>query len=141
MADRVRAGLQAIQAIEHRQRFIGRRTPAHRDVEQPPRFLSVTSLERGDTAMEQFLGLALQLGQRATSPLDVGTSPWVTTIEKERPRPDVDRLFVLGREIVIEAGQEELLDLRVPIQLPSSVVRVRRTGRQRIGHGWKVGEL
>jgi hypothetical protein len=42
-------------------------------------------------------------------------------IEEERARPDIDRLFVLRGEVVIEAGEEQLFDLGVAIGLRRGV--------------------
>jgi hypothetical protein len=39
----------------------------------------------------------------------------VASIEKEGAGPDVDGLLVLRGEVVVQTGEEELLDLRVAI--------------------------
>ena len=75
--------------------------------------------------MQQFLGLTLPLGDGAARALDVGTRARMAAIEKERTRPDVDRLIVLRRKVVIEADQQELFDLRVAIRAQRWIVRVR----------------
>jgi hypothetical protein len=59
--------------------------------------------------------VALPLGQAAPRPIDVRASARVTPIEKERSRPDVDRALVSSSEVMIEAGQQQLLDFRVAI--------------------------
>ena len=59
--------------------------------------------------------LALPLGLRAARPLDVGARAIVMPIEKQHARPEVDGLFVVAGEVLVEAGEQELLDPRVAI--------------------------
>ena len=105
-----------------------------RRLQQPARLVAVAALERRDAGLQQLFGFALPLGQRAARPLDVRARPRVAAIEKQRARPDVDGLVVLGGEVVIEAGEQELLDLRVAIRIRRGVVRARAVGAKRIGH-------
>ena len=72
--------------------------------------------------MQQLFGLALPLGQRAARALDVGAGAAVAAVEEDDARPDVDRLLVVAGEVVVEAGEQELLDVGV-------AVRIRRVGR------------
>ncbi len=65
--------------------------------------------------MRQLFGFALPLGEGAPRPIDVRARTGVAAIEKQHAAPHVDRRFVLRREIVIQAGEEQLLDLRVVI--------------------------
>jgi hypothetical protein len=46
-------------------------------------------------------------------------------VEEQRARPDVDGLLILRGELVVEADEKELLDLRVAIDGGRIVVRGR----------------
>ena len=48
--------------------------------------------------------------------LTSGASAGVAAVEKERAAPDVDRELVARGEIVVEADEQQLLDLRVAIR-------------------------
>jgi hypothetical protein len=62
--------------------------------------------------MQQFLRLALPLGDRASRALDVRAGTVVIALEKHHARPDVDRVLVFSREVMIETGDEQLFDAR-----------------------------
>jgi hypothetical protein len=100
----------------------------HGRLEQPARLVAFPALEGGDAVVEQFLGFAQPFGERRSGALDIGARPRVAAIQEQCARPDVDRLFVLGREVVIEADQQQLLDLRVAFRA-GRAVRGRATGR------------
>ena len=85
-------------------------------------------MEGRDAVLQQLFGLALPLGQRAARAFDVGAGTRVVAIEKQRARPDVDRLFVLAGEVVIEAGEQQLLDLGFAIRFRHGLV-ARAWGR------------
>ena len=72
--------------------------------------------------MQQLVALALLLGQRVARALDIGTRAPVAAFEKRDPRPDVDRLFVVTAEILIETRQQEFLDARGTIGLAQRTV-------------------
>ena len=55
--------------------------------------------------MQQFLRLALPLGNRASRAIDVGARAIVVALEKDYTRPDIDGLFVISGEVVIESGE------------------------------------
>ena len=74
--------------------------------------------------MQQFLGLALLFGQRAPGTLDVCARPRVLAIQKERASPDVDRLIVVGCEVMIEPAQQQTLNLGVALRRPFDRGRV-----------------
>src|SRR5204862_7187997 len=59
--------------------------------------------------------LALALRHSAPRPLDVRARPRMAAVQKQRTRPDVDGVLILGCEVMVEADQQELLDLRVAI--------------------------
>src|SRR5439155_15039906 len=103
--------VEAIQALEKGQRIFRRRAGVDGGLQQAPRFLAVAAVEGRDAGLQQLLRLALPLGERAARALDVGARPRVAAIEKQRAGPHVDGLFVLRREVVIEAGEKKLLDL------------------------------
>ena len=106
-----RRGTEAIDAREKRERHFVRPAPLHSRVQHLPRSLDLSALERRDAVVEQLLGFALPLGQRAPGALDVGARPRVLAIQEQRARPDVDRLGVVERKILIEAAEKQALDL------------------------------
>jgi hypothetical protein len=56
----------------------------------------------------------------------------MAAVEKQRAGPDVDRLFELGREVVVKAGEQQLLDLGVPILVRRGIDLARSIGRKRL---------
>ena len=124
-------------AARARERVVERRAAVDRGLQQAPRLAAVAALERRDAALQQLLGLPLPLGQRAARPLDVRAGARVAAIEKQRARPDVDRVLVVRGEVVIEAGEQQLLDLRVAIRVRRGVERAwrRRCEADRIMRG------
>jgi hypothetical protein len=121
--DRGRSGgFDPVQPFERRERVLGGRSRFDRRLQQAARFVAVTALERGETGLQQLLGLALAFGERAARPLDVGTCACMAAVEKQGARPDVDRELVVGGEVMVEADEEELLDLRVAIRCRRAVL-------------------
>ena len=94
-------------------------------------------MERGNAGLQQLFGLPLALGERASRAFDVGTGALMAAVEKQRPRPDVDGLIVLPGEIVIEARQEQLFDLRIAIGIRRAIERAGTVGTKRVGHRWR----
>ena len=74
--------------------------------------LDVACLVGIEAAVQQFLRLALPLGNRASRAVDVGARPIVIALEKDDARPDIDGLFVISGEVVIETGDEKFFDAR-----------------------------
>ena len=72
--------------------------------------------------MKDGLGLALQLGLRAARALDIGARAIVVAIEKQHARPEVDGLFVLTGEVLVEPGEEQLLDAGVTLGVAQRLV-------------------
>ena len=70
-------------------------------------------VERFEAFVHERFGDALLLGLRAARAIDVGARPIVVAIEEQHARPEVDGRFELAGEIVIEAGDEQMLDPRV----------------------------
>jgi len=59
----------------------------------------------------------------------------VIPIQEQRAGPDVDRLLVLRREVMIQTHEQELLDLRVPTRVLRGFERSGGVGPERIRHG------
>jgi len=114
--------------------FVGRRAGVDGRLQQAPRLVAVAAVERGQAGLEQLLRLALPLGERAAGPLDVRAGAGVPSIEEERTRPDVHRLVVLSGEVLIEAEEQELFDLRVAIGFRFGIERSGTVGAKRIRH-------
>src|SRR5262249_55063194 len=119
---------------EYRERFVRGRALHDRLLDQAARLIAFTALEGRDARLQQFLGLTLLLGKRAARPLDVGARPRVAAIEKQRARPDVDGVVVLAREVMVEAGEQQLLDLGIAFRLRRGMRLARRVGTKRVGH-------
>ena len=75
--------------------------------------------------------------RRASRPFDVRPGTRMAAIQKQRPRPDVDRLFVLAGEIMVETPEEELFDLRIAIGIRRAFERAGTVGTKRVGHRWR----
>jgi hypothetical protein len=130
--------LEPVQPVEDGQRLVGRSPVIHRRLEQPARLVSLSPTERGETILQEFLGLSLALGERAARAFDVRPGPRMIPIQEQRARPDVDRLLVLRSEVMIQTNEQELLDLRVPTRLWRSFEPSGEVGPERIRHGSKV---
>ena len=121
-----------VEPIEQRQRFVRVGSSADRILEESPRLHRLAAVERGQAAIQQLLGLALPLGHGAPGTFDVRARPGMAAVEKQRAGPDVDRLFELGREVVVKAGEQQLLDLGVPIPVRRGIDLARTIGRKRL---------
>ena len=82
--------------------------------------------------MQRLVRFPLLLGKGAASALDVRASPSMAALEKRHPGPDIDGLFVLAFEVVLEPGKEEPLDQRIAIRVGGPITG--RRGAQRLGH-------
>ena len=91
--------------------------------------------------VQQLIGLALPLGLRAASPVDVGACTRVPPVEKEHAGPDVDRLIELAAEIVVESCEQELLYARCTRAATQRICRAVSVGRERIRHQGRVSPL
>ena len=58
------------------------------------------------------LALTLTLRDGAARALDVGAGPRMAAVEEQDARPDADCELVLSAEIMVESGEEKLLDSR-----------------------------
>ena len=104
------------------------------DATSAARRAGVAAVERRTAGVQQLVALALPLGDRAAGPLDVGAGPGVAAIDEQHARPDVDRELVLLGEIMVEPGEQELLDAGVAIALRHVGPVGRTVGTERIGH-------
>ena len=77
-----------------------------------------------DALLQQLFRLALPLRERAARAFDVRACARMAAVEEERARPDVDGELVALAEIMVEAGEEELFDLRVAIRHGRLAVRM-----------------
>ena len=100
----------------------------------------VTGVVRGHAFLHERLDLALPLGHEPPCAIDIGLGPAVAPIEERDPRPDVDRLLEASGEILIEAGEEQLLDAAFAIASLRVVGNVARRGwrhmARSIRHRW-----
>jgi hypothetical protein len=128
--------MDPIDARKKRKRYVVRAAPLHGRVQHLSRRFHLSTLERGDAVVKQLFGFALLLRHSAARAIDVRTRACMIAIEKQRPRPDVDRLSVIGGEILIEAGNEETLDFGVTlgVAVDRGPVLVDRIRAERIGH-------
>jgi hypothetical protein len=106
------AAFKAIHSIEEHQRFVAGCALLDRTGQQVAGALDVSSLERIEPPVQQFLRFALPFSNRLPCALDVGTGAIMIAIQKRDARPDVDRLFVIFCEVMIEPGDEKFLDAR-----------------------------
>ena len=67
--------------------------------------------------MDEFLALTLALGHRAAGTFNIGTGATVCPLQKHDARPDVDRVLVLAREVLIETREQKLLDSGLTVRL------------------------
>ena len=94
------------------------RFPAGHGVrEQPPGRRAVAAVERRHAFLDEFLGRALALGQRAAGAVDVRPRSRVAPIEEQHPAPDVDGLLVAAGEILLEPREQQFVYLGVAIQV------------------------
>ena len=84
--------------------------------------------------MQDLLGLALALGKSIAGALDIRTCPCLAPIQEQHARPDVDRLFVVAGEVVIEALEEKLLDASVAVGTGEGVRCAGRRAVKRLRH-------
>jgi len=119
--------LEAIEALEQGERFIGDRTVLDSRHEETSRGFRFPSLESRGSGVDELLTFPLPLGDRPARPFDVRSRPGMATIDEQRARPDVNRELVLTGEVMIEAAQQQFLDAGLAIAL-----RFER-GRQGVG--------
>jgi hypothetical protein len=128
---------EPVDPIQHPFGVVSWRTAIKRVGDQAAGVGDITGLKRGDALMKNGLRFALQFRLRAAGAIDVGPRAVVMPIEKEGPRPQIDRLFVLAEKILIEPGEKQLLDAGVTLGC------AQRFGTVRVGtkRGVVDGEL
>lgn len=111
----------------------------HRPRQELAGFVDVPGVVGGDAVVEQFLRLALALGEGAAGPFDVRARPVVVPIEEHNARPHADRALILAGKIVIETREEELLDSRLTVPVVLRFDVADRIGRRGIRHQLERG--
>jgi hypothetical protein len=122
-----------LDAIEHALRIVERRPSLDGIGDEASSQGHVALVKRLDALMKNSLRLALPLGLRTPRTLDIRASAAVVPIEEQDTRPEIDRLFVLIGEVLIETGKQQLLDSCV------SLGAAQRLGRSRVGTKVIVG--
>jgi glutamate formiminotransferase / 5-formyltetrahydrofolate cyclo-ligase len=125
---------EAIDALQKRHGLFSAGAAIDRGLQQRSRRRLIAALKCGNTGVEQFLTLALPLGNGASGALDVRAGAGVSTIEKQDTRPDIHREIVLAGKVMVEAGEKKLFDSGITI-----AIRSLRGGRwsaesNRVGH-------
>ncbi len=97
---------------------------------------------RRDSLVDEGLHFALPFGDEAARPIDIGLGAGVAAVEKRDAGPDVDRLIEAAGEILVEAGEQQLLDAAFAIGGLGVSGEVARRGvghlARSIGHEWRV---
>ena len=125
------AAFEPLHPVEQDQRFVARGPLLDCAGQQVAGALDVSGFVRIESAVQELLGLALPFAERAARPLDIGARTRVATVEKEDACPEVNRLLVAPREVLIEPGEQELLHARI--------VRPIRRDRTRLGNLERIG--
>jgi hypothetical protein len=121
----------SVQPVEEQQRRVAGPALLHRSRQQVARRRDVTGIVGVDPGVDEFLALALLLGEGTARPLDVRAGTAVAALEEDDAGPDVDRLLIAAGEILIEAGEEQLFDAGIAVRIGG---RAACTGWERIGH-------
>ena len=119
------SGAEPLDAVEHPLRVVSRRAAIERIGNQAAGARDIAGLKGRHPLVQDRFGLPLQLGLRVASAVDVGARPIVMPIEEQHARPEVDGRFVVTEEILIEPGEQQLLDAGVALRLGQRVGRVR----------------
>ena len=112
-----RRNRELIRDLQARHRDVLRGSPIEGRGDELARRVDVSPIEGGLTAVKQLFRLSLPFSYGAARALDVRTGAGMSAIEKQHARPDMNRLLVTPAEIVIEAGQQKLLNFRVPVHV------------------------
>ena len=127
-----RRGGETIEAIEQRQRLVRRRATLDGGCQQAPGSDSIAALKRGLPCLQQLLAFPLTLGNGAARAFDVRPRTRVTAIQKQHARPDADGELVLSVEVMVQTGEQQLLDARLAARRRSNGTVVLAL---RISHG------
>jgi hypothetical protein len=82
--------------------------------------------------LQEFVGLALTLGERRPRAVDVRPGPRMRAIEEQHARPDVNGFFVFAREVLIEPLYKQRVGLAVPIHRLR--IQEQRIGASKLRH-------
>lgn len=104
--------LELLHASEQHQRLITGGALIDGARQQVARTFDLSGFVRLEAAMQELLRLALTLRDGLARAIDVRAGTIVIAVEKDDARPDVDRLFVFSREVVIQTGNEKCFDAR-----------------------------
>lgn len=107
-------GAEPLDAIEHSLSIVQRSTALDGVRHETSSQGDITSVKGLDALMEDRFGLALPLRLCATGSLDIRACSTVMTVEEQNAGPQVDGLFVVAGEVLIETREQQLLDSCVP---------------------------
>ena len=116
---------EPIDPFQHALGIVLRRAAVERVGDEAASTGDIASLKRLNPLMKDRLRLPLQLGLRAARAIDIRTRAIVVPIEEQHARPEVDRLFVLTEEVLVEPGKEQLLDARITLGCAQRIRSVR----------------
>lgn len=119
--------VQPLDALDDFVQIGARGTTLEGSLEQLPRSRHVAAGEQLLRLLHQRIGLALSFGLRTPRPFDVGTCPIVMPIEEQHASPEMDGVFVAMSEVLVESGEEQLLDARLAFSA------AQRLGGTRVG--------
>lgn len=105
---------EAFDSIEHPLRIVQRGPPFNCIRHETTSPCDIPFVKRLDALVKDCFRFALPFRLRAACALDVCAGSTVMPVEEQHPRPQVDRLLVLRSEVLIETGEQQLLDSRVP---------------------------
>ena len=131
--DRGDGRFESIETRQDRQRQFLRASAIDRRREQMPSQLDFAAIERRDATVQHLFRFTLLLGECRSCTLDVRASAGMTAVQKEHPRPDVDRLLVVADKIVIETRQQQVFGLCVVLR-PRALERTKWLGSPGVGH-------
>ena len=97
---------KTLDSIEHPLCIVERRAAFNRVGHETTGSSDVAFVERLDALMKDRFRFALPFSLRAPRAFDVCAGSTVMTIEEQHSCPQVDRLLVLRREVLIEAGEQ-----------------------------------
>jgi glutamate formiminotransferase len=125
---------EPIDARQDRERLIGGCPMLDGQGHERTRLARIAAIERQQAAVQQLVAVPLTLGNRAAGAFDVGARAGVAAVDKEHPRPDVDRLFVLIGEVVGQPGEQQRFDARVAVTIRDVSPSGLTVGSKRVCH-------
>jgi hypothetical protein len=107
------ADFETIDASQHAEGQVVRGALIERVAQQRASAAHLSTIECLEPLMDQRFGRALLLCLRAARAIDIGAGSIMIAIEEEHARPKVDGGFEFAREVVVETGDEQMLDARI----------------------------